>query len=58
MLKIKDKSGKVIGTLKDSDTEPQLKCKFCEGSGWEFKDQKPPFKKCNNCKCKKEEEEV
>ncbi len=58
MLKIKDKNGKLIGTLEDSGTEPEMKCKVCEGTGWDFKDTKPPFKKCNNCKCDKKEEEV
>jgi hypothetical protein len=46
MLKIKDEDGKVIGTLKDEDTEPSMKCVKCEGTGWNFKDRVPPFPEC------------
>ncbi len=54
MLKIKDKNGKVMGVLKDEDTEPTIiTCKICEGEGWDFKNKKPPYSKCI---CKKEKE--
>jgi len=54
MLKIKDEDGKVIGVLKDQDTEPTIKkCVKCEGTGWDFKDKSPPFPECI---CKKEKE--
>ena len=52
MLKIKDKKGQVVGVLKDEDTEPKLtnkKCKECDGTGWNFKNTKPPFHKCSKC---------
>jgi len=55
MLKIKDKNGKVIGTLKDEDTEPTIECIKCEGTGWNFKDGGPPFPECN-CRKRKEED--
>ena len=54
VLKIKDKDGKLIGTLRDEDTEPTLvKCKKCDGTGWNFKDRSPPFPRCI-CKTEKE----
>ena len=55
MLKIKDGKGKIIGILKDNDTEPTLnnkkntKCSECEGTGWNFRNKKPPFPKCSLC---------
>lgn len=55
MLKIKDNKGKVIGVLKDEDTEPTISkttnrdCLECDGTGWDFKKSKPPFSKCSKC---------
>lgn len=54
MLKIKNKSGAVIGVLEDQDSQPKIeKCKECDGTGWAFKDKGPPFEQCI---CKKEKE--
>ena len=53
MLKIKDKDGTVVGILKDEDSKPAMKCRTCEGTGWDFKKSSPPFKKCI-CKNRKE----
>ena len=56
MLKIKDKKGKIIGVLRDEDTEPAIKqCIRCDGTGWDFKEKDPPFPKCV-CKNKQEKE--
>jgi len=54
MLKIKDNKGKIIGVLKDEDTEPSIDvkdkgCPECDGTGWIFKDRNPPFPKCPKC---------
>ncbi len=58
VLKIKDKSGKVIGVLKDEDTEPTIEqCVKCDGTGWDFKDKSPPFPECT-CKNNKQEKET
>jgi hypothetical protein len=55
VLKIKDGKGKIIGVLKDDDTEPSISeitnkdCLECDGTGWSFKNRKPPFPKCPKC---------
>tara|TARA_B100001765_G_scaffold209379_1_gene169510 strand:- start:221 stop:409 length:189 start_codon:yes stop_codon:yes gene_type:complete len=54
VLKFKNKSGKLIGTLRDHDSEPAIeRCEKCDGTGWDFKDTSPPFEQCI---CKKEKE--
>ena len=54
MLKIKDNKGKIVGVLKDEDSEPSMntkdtKCLECDGTGWIFKNKTPPFPKCPQC---------